>query len=579
MKRRNFLQTIGSAAPAALAGSTSPRTAASLSTAEPRVFFYDDGRHASGLYQFAPPLAPEDLTLAADQLVNSGVDTLIYSAGLEGGVIQYDSQVGQKWGDNVEVWSHPIFYRAGRNLKQLIADGHDPIRILCDRAHEKGLWFLPTLPLCIVGGERSADAGYGRKSDFAYDHPEYYVGADNHPDARQLGRFFGPARMNFLRPEVRDERFRLFEELLTRYDTDGVEVDLSIDNEFGPFCRFGDVPRLARVLTEWLVKLRQAADRAQRDQNRRKRIYVRIPAGGEDAWRIPGFEVPRWVSERLVDGLVCITASKKETPQNRRLLMDQALDLRPAVSLANDSDCRVLMGFRGNLGRQLESSATAPMIHAAAALAYEQGVDGFGLCDGMWAPNGWPWTDEDYETLRPLGHPDLLATADKHYLAPSLARGAESTEGLFPVEGPILPQVLSQGRPLTVKIQTADDLSRRSKDGRVETVRLSVRLTNIELDLDEIDIHWNGRPLADIPRRASDLHFRVMETAIANPYGYVLEYDLPREHYPRKGDNTLTVTLVQRDPNITAAVELYDADLTITYRPHRHFQTNHPIRY
>lgn len=543
------------------------------------MFFYDDGRHASGLYQFAPPLAPEDLTFAVDQLVNSGVDTLIYSAGLEGGVVQYDSQVGQKWGDNVTLWSHPIFYRAARNLKQLIADGHDPMRILCDRAHEKGLWFLPTLPLCIVGGGRSADAGYGRKSDFTYDHPEYYVGEDSHTDAQQLGRFFGPNRMNFLRPEVRDERLRLFEELLTRYETDGVEVDLSIDNEFGPFCRFDDVPRLAPVLTEWLAQLRKVADQAQEAQNRRKRIYVRIPAGGEAVWRIPGFEVRRWVSDGLVDGLICITASKKETPQNSRLLMDQALDLRPPVEVAKGSDCRVLMGFRGNLGRQLESSATAPMIHAAAALAYEQGVDGFGLCDGMWAPNGWPWTDEDYETLRPVGHPDMLATADKHYLVPSLARGADGAEGLFPVEGPILPQALSEGQPLAVTLRVVDDLERWGREGRVESVRLSVRIANIELDLDEVEIRWNGEPLLEAGRRASDLHFRVLETTIVNPYGYALEYDLPTERYPKQGENGVTVTLIKRDPNITAAVEIHDIDLSITYRPHRHFQTSDPIRF
>ena len=234
-----------------------------------------------------------------------------------------------------------------------------------------------------------------------------------------------------------------------------------------------------------------------------------MPAGGEAVWRIPGFEVGSWVSEGLVDGLICITASKKETPRNSRLLLDQALDLRPAVALTRGTHCRVLMGFRGYLGRQLESHATAPMIHAAASLAYEQGADGFGLCDGMWAPNGWPWTDEDYETLRPLGHPDLLATADKHYVARSLARGADSTEGLFPVEGPILPQVLVEGKPLRVKLRIADDLARWSREGRVEHVRLAVRLTNIELDLDEVKISWNGEPLPEAGRRESDLHFRV----------------------------------------------------------------------
>ena len=84
MKRRNFLQTLGAGAPATLAANAAPNPAGPSTGAEPKVFFYDDGRHASGLYQFAPPLAPGDLTFAVDQLVASGVDTLIYSAGLEG---------------------------------------------------------------------------------------------------------------------------------------------------------------------------------------------------------------------------------------------------------------------------------------------------------------------------------------------------------------------------------------------------------------------------------------------------------------------------------------------------------------
>ena len=139
MKRRSFLGTLSAGAAAALAGGPGSASPGAAKPPEPKVFFYDDGRHASALYQFAPPLSPDDLYLAVDQLVDSGVDTLIYSAGLEGGAVQYDSKVGQKWGDNVPMWAHPIFYRASRNLHQLIADGHDPLKLLCDRCHEKGL--------------------------------------------------------------------------------------------------------------------------------------------------------------------------------------------------------------------------------------------------------------------------------------------------------------------------------------------------------------------------------------------------------------------------------------------------------
>ena len=113
-----------------------------------------------------------------DQLVDAGVDTLFYSAGTEGGVVQYDSRVAAKWGDNVDVWTHEIFYRAARTLHQLLADGIDPMKVLCNRSHEKGLWFLPTVCVCIGGGERKVDAGLGRKSNFAYDHPQFQVGPD-----------------------------------------------------------------------------------------------------------------------------------------------------------------------------------------------------------------------------------------------------------------------------------------------------------------------------------------------------------------------------------------------------------------
>ena len=55
--------------------------------AEPRVFICDDGRHTAALYQFDPPLNPEDVALSVDQIVGSGVDTLIYTPVLIGGSV------------------------------------------------------------------------------------------------------------------------------------------------------------------------------------------------------------------------------------------------------------------------------------------------------------------------------------------------------------------------------------------------------------------------------------------------------------------------------------------------------------
>ena len=579
MRRREFLQTIGTAPPAAVVGAT---TAAASTDhpgehrAEPRVFLYDDGRHASPLYQFAPPLTPEDFAFTVDQLVDTGVDTLLFSAGLEGGVVQYDSRVAQKWGDNVDVWSHEIFYRASRNLNQVIADGHDPMKLLCDRCHKKGLWFLPTAPVCIVGADRARSHGYGRTSDFAYE-TRFQVGQDVDPRANLLGRFFGPKRLSFMHEEVRAERFRIFEELLSRYNTDGVELDLSIDNEFGPFCKLGEVDRLAPLLTEWIDSLREVASQAEAAQGRRKRIYVRIPAHEKAVWKMLGFDVPAWVTRKLVDGLICITATKKETPTDPIVVLDQDVDVSPAVELTRDAPCRVLAGFTTHLGRQLAREATQPMIWGAAANAYARGADGFGICNAMWTPNGWPWSATEYETLRLLGHPDLLATADKTYRALSQASGRGHANSLLPIDT-ILPRDLVVGEALEVPLRIADDLARWQRLGRVDEVVLRIRLSNFEPDSNRIRVRWNGSPLPDSILRRIDLHFRVIRQGPIGPYGYVLEYRLTPEHYPRPGDNTVELTLLKRDPKLSIPVGAYDVDCSIRYLAHRDFERA-PIEY
>ena len=583
MKRRHFLQAMGMAAPgAALVAKHHQGVSGDREQFGPKVFFYDDGRHYSGLYQFAPPLEPTDLTYAVDQLVDSGVDTLLYSAGLEGGVVQYGSQVAQKWGDNVDVWHHPIFYRASLNLHQLVADGNDPIRILAERCHQKGMLFIPTCPVCIIGpsirGDKEVERGFGRKSDFVFDNPQYYVGEDDHPKAKFLGRMFGTERLNFLHAEVRRERFQIFEELLTNYESDGVELDLSLDNEFGPLCRFGEVAQLAPVLTQWIRDIREVALKTERAQGRRKRIYIRIPSGSPSVWRIPGFEVETWVAEKLVDGLVCMSPYKKETAKNALLMFDQDLDLSAAVRLTRETGCRVLAGVTTYLGRQLESTATAPMVWAAAALAYDKGADGFGLSSGGWAPNGWPWTASEYETLRFLGQPDLLATADKNYRVRSLAGGASDPMPLFPIQDPILPIRLSEGKPLTLPFAIADDLPQWQALGRVKSVRLRVRVTSIEPSLDKLAIRLNGRNLPDSIRNDIDLHFRVLENMVVSPYGYILEYHLSPDHFPKKGTNQVEVTLLKRDPRISSSIDVLDVDCHIDYRHHQNFEDS-PIQY
>ena len=532
------------------------------STPEPRVFLFDDARHAAGYYQFEGPLNQKDLCFNVDQLVGSGVDTLIYCCGTEGGVVIYDSKVAPKWGKNVKRWTHPVWYRAGRNLMSLIEAGHDPLQLLCEHANRKGLWFIAGNWVNFQGASRQTDGGLGRKSDFVFDHPEFQVGLEDDPRSE----FVDQKRFSFLHAAVREERFAQFAEQLTRYTTDGIELDLI---RFSPFCRFDEVEKLAPLMTVWIRQMRAVADQAEGEQDRRKRIYVRIPAQ-PPAWQELGYDVPTWVAEGLVDGLVCATGYADGA-------IDTNVDLTAAVELTRGTDCRVLSACSSLLFGQLEKWATAPMLWGAAANAYAQGADGFGLCVAHWNPKGWPWLDREYETLRPLGHPDLLEYADKLYRARSDS-SREPTTLWLAGDRLDLPQTLQVGQPVRIGLRISDDLRSYENLGRLEKARLRVRISSIEPELSEARFKLNGTELHPSHGQLNDLGYRQIASSHVGPYGYVYEFDLSADSLPTAGVNWVEVNLEHKDSNIALDFDVVSLDLVVSYKQHRNFRRQ-PIDY
>lgn len=567
MERRQFLKTVGAAGPAVAAGgSVSGRGGEehlSSHRPEPKVFMFDDGRHAGGLYQFEPPLTAADHAYNVDQLADTGVDTLVYFAGVEGGTALYDSRVCQLWGDAVDRWTHYVWYRAWQILRQMIADGMDPLQVLCERAREVGIWMLASSWVSLQGGRREVQGGLGRWSEFAMDHPEFEVGEDPDPRAKHLS----PQRFNFLHKEVREERFRVFEELLKHYPTDGIELNLVWDY---PFCRFDRIDELRPVMTHWIRRLREVAEEAEREQGRRKRIYARIPAHPE-AWKMVGYDVETWISGGLVDGLICVASHSGNEHVN------QDLDLKRVVELTRGSRCRVLACFNTTLRGPRHHYATAPMIWAAAANAYHQGADGFGIGDHHWTPHGWPWTGDNYETLRLLGRPEYLATADKHYHVES--HSTERNPYSWIAGGiPPLPRELKEGEPAEISLRIADDLARWERLDRIRSVRLRIRLVGYSPNHDKVEIRLNGTLLPEATADKTDLTYRLMSTGGGGPYGYIFEYRLEGGNYPPPGPSRMTVTLKKKDRRLALPLVVYHVDCSIRYRLHRSFESD-PIEY
>ena len=111
-----------------------------------------------------------------------------------------------------------------------------------------------------------------------------------------------------------------------------------------------------------------------------------------------------------MDGLFC----EGSYTEDEGIVQD--VDCTQVVKLTRGTGTRAYFSMHNGLGRQFARWATPEMVWAGAATAYDQGVDGVAMADHLWTPQGWPWTAQEYDTLRLLPHPELLATADKLYM-------------------------------------------------------------------------------------------------------------------------------------------------------------------
>lgn len=561
LQRQVFLQLVGSIASVFLllieVGQAGDSKRQIVALTEPHVFVREDFHHLSGI---APPLTRADVTKTVDVIVGTGVNTLIFSLGSRGGMCLYDTHVGQMHSTNVEKWTHAVNYRDALHVRQLVTEGWDRPQLFCDRCHEEGILFLASAPLNIGSHTTEQSRGRGRTSDFVFNNPQLRVDEDHDPRAKHVS----PTRMNFMYPEVREERLQIYGELLSRYETDGVEVQ----SEVLPLCKYDQVDHCAPLLTNWFRELRKIADRAEKKQGRRKRIYVCIPANPK-VWSAVGFEVSNWIEEKLVDGLIC-TSNDPE-------VFDQDLDLSAVISLTRGKSCRVLVGCGTSLHRKLESKATSTMIWGAAANAYHQGAVGFGLND-MVRSQGLKFLGDMHSTLRLLGSPVLLSSANKTYRVRDLPRNPNSFGTGLPDTSPPLPRLLKEGRTQKIPLRVADNLRHWQKLERVKHVKLRVRLSNVEPSLNEFRIELNDQTLPDSILQITDLTYRFVQQGVAYQGNQIYEYLLPSKMYPIRGTNIVSVTLLRRDPSVDLEFHVQDVDCSIEYRHHRHFD-RHPIDY
>ena len=523
---------------------------------KPRIMFYHDGRHPL-LYMYEPAMQKEECEAAVDELAGTPVEALMFCLG-DGRTVLHDTEVGELWGHNVQKWHHLIFRRAYQNALHLIQEDNDPLRVICNRAHDVGLLFYPTLLMQLESGERGGGGYDVRSSDFRLDNKHLEIGVKGNIDPM----FPGIHCADFMYQAVRDERFALISEVLTNYEVDGFELQFNFwPHYFHP----DEVDEGRQIMTEWVGTVYKAVKRSGSERE----LAISIPSNVEICLS-RGLDPQEWMRQGIVDVLIAQAISRPELrdPNGTSLTYEAPLldDLRFLVESARGTKCRIHAAIDSNVDSDRLGEASIEMIRAAACNYWDQGIDG--LYISQWFTN-WPYGASFYEKLRELPHPDIMAPKDKFYHIPTETGRFPSPESGERLTSQ-LPTNLVVNVPVQLDLTISDDLPRWERVGRVHEVLLRVRIMNIT-ENDRLRFQLNGVELpAHLLRKINEM-YRMRAPRYRTGSGYWFIYRLDPSHWPQKGNNVLEVTLLLRDSEVTPLCYVRDVELEIKYLPGKHF--------
>ena len=283
-----------------------------------RTIYFNDARHFY-LFVFEPPMRMEDMWRPVDEVAGTGVDTLVYGVARADGLF-YPSKAGKSFRSDVDEIDSTIYWKVRHNILSLEERGVDILQALADRAHERGMEFFVSFRMGTYEGVGSPEA-----------------------DPAEGGRGLADAG-------ARENQLRVFEEIVTQYDLEGIELDFGASpGGMPPVLLDEDVAEYTPVLTEHVRRI------AEMTRDAGMQVGMRVPCI-EKVCAAQGFDVRTWLKEGLVDYLTpMMYANLHLDPQ---MPMEWALRGRPRGRCARLRDAPAVR--RGRLSRSQLRRALHP---------------------------------------------------------------------------------------------------------------------------------------------------------------------------------------------------------------------------
>ena len=529
--RREFLKasagaaSLLAAAPSNLNARSEPETPERLNKENPRLIYNDDG-NSSVFIPHRFPMRVDELTDVVDQLVGTQVDRYVYCLVVPR-VFLHDTKVGERaWDLAKGKYSNTYDFRRVENARHLVEQGHDPVRVLGERAHEKGLEYFVS--------QRMNDAHFAYSKEgpennfwtgtFWHQHPELRIGGDAEHYSQHL--------FDFSHQAIHDFHLAVIEETCRRYDIDGFELDFM---RHPYYFKAEEARQKASIMTEFVQKVRHRMRAIGREKGKEFQLEVLVPRTLDAALQI-GLDVRTWVGEELVDSIV----------PKHYILFNMDIPVEEFLSLVSGTSIRVAPCLEQRMNVSDEK------FRAAAARYWHAGVDSLYLYN-FFNHRPHPLCQEDRNILKEIGDADVVRRRDKHYFVLADSKSDLADE---PKQIPLKLDTRPAG--YAISLMTGDDLEAAAPSNSVKEIKLKLSIPGITPESDEWDLHLNGTP---IPRQ----YHKCEPDPVAFSERWI-EVDLTTGPYPRPGRNEIRFFLKKRNPLIQQELELTDVEMLVRYK-------------
>ncbi len=478
----------------------------------PKIIYNTDGAWA---FNYLHRRDPKDLLIVLDALEGKGVDVVSVLVGIDDDLSWRGSSHGSMWGENVQNWDPDKDTTRDsvggmkmsdvellhQNLAAIQDDGHDLMKILVERAHELKMGIFASFRMNDAHVSYEDRGWYGR-SKMKLERTDLLIGSTvERFSAGRADEWNFAWQWDFAHQEVRDRFLGLFDEALTRYDFDGLELDFSRQPNY---FKSGEAYKHVSAMTEFIGKAQAIVHRHQAEKGRETKLTVRVPPSIDHSITM-GLDSETWIRQGLIDAVVLSSVG----------YCDQRIDIERAVEAAKDSSVLIYTGCDTRTHRSSPyngfegSPATIP--RAAALNGYRQGAAGFHLFNYDYrshrpnpVPQGEPlsaetpintwvghFTSADLEAFTELASEEALASLDRCYYAASREL---NHLGDYPPQVPYKLSTIGRGAgpANAIQIRVNDDIAGGLADGRIKKTELRLRLTDTQKSFNRIRCDVNG---------------------------------------------------------------------------------------